>query len=227
MKYFLESRQLDESTKRILQDYNKSGTGVFSKEEVVMVITDLREELRQQEELKTMNSIYRRLFISAAVLSLFLLASMFGFSYAVAALTANTEVKGGTLMAKGSETIIATNSRATTFVMDYKIANGTYCLTQEEAVAIKEQVFSGRTVIVEFKDVDGSYSPFLQLSASGSDFTDEPGHACYFDVQTGKKHCMTDNAQCSQRRTQLLDGEVSSQASGRGLSMMGIGISFP
>jgi hypothetical protein len=35
------------------KDYNKSGTGVFSKEEVVVVIKDLREESRQQEELKT------------------------------------------------------------------------------------------------------------------------------------------------------------------------------
>jgi hypothetical protein len=214
MNYFLETCHLGESTKKILKDYNKTGTGVFSKEEAVLVIMDLRDELRQEEELRTTNIFYRRLLISAVILSLFLLASMFGLSYAVAALTAKTEVRGGTLMAKGSETIIATDSRATTFVLGDKIANATYCLTEAEAVAIQEQVFSGRTVIVEFKDVDGtSASPFLQLSASGSDFTDEPGRACYFALQTGKKYCLTENAQCSQRRLQSGVRSLASQTS--------------
>jgi hypothetical protein len=203
MNYFFETCHLDESTKDLLKDYNKSGTGVFSKEEAVLVIMDLREELRQQEELKTTNVFYRRLLLSAVVFSLFLLVSMFGLSYAVAALTAKTEVRGGTLKAKGSETIIATDSRVATFVVGDKVANATYCLTKAEAVAIQEQVFSGRTVLVEFKDVDGtSTSPFLQLSASGSNYTDEHGRACYFALQTGKKYCLTDNAQCSQRRLQ-------------------------
>jgi hypothetical protein len=217
MNYFLETCELGDSSTRMLKDYNKTGTGVFSKAEVVAIITDLRKELRQQEELKATYILYRRLLISAVVLSLFLLFSMFGLSYAVAALTANTEVRGDTLMAKGRETIIATNTRATTFVMGDKVANATYCLTEAEAVAIQEQVFSGRNVIVEFKDVDdSSTSPFLQLGASGSDYTDEPGRACYFSVQTGKKYCVTDDALCSQRRL----------ATDRNLSGFGLGFHY-
>jgi hypothetical protein len=80
------------------------------------------------------------------ILSLFLLASMFSLSHAVAVLTAKTEVRGGTLKAKGSETTIATDSRATTFVIEDQVAGTTYCLT--EAVAIKEQVFRGRNGII-------------------------------------------------------------------------------
>jgi hypothetical protein len=67
-----------------------------------------------------------RLLISAVVLSLFLLASMFSLSHAVAALTAKTVVRDGTLKAKGSETTIATDSRATTFVMEDQVAGTTY-----------------------------------------------------------------------------------------------------
>jgi hypothetical protein len=89
------------------------------------------------------------------ILSLFLLASMFGLSHAVTTLTAKTEVRGGTLKAKGSETTIATDSRATTFVMEEQVAGTTYCLIEAEAVAVQEQVVSGRNVIIEFKD-DGA-----------------------------------------------------------------------
>jgi hypothetical protein len=72
---------LNESTKnKILQDYNRAGTGVFSKEETVIIIMDLREELRQQEELTSTHKFYRRLLISAVILSLFLLASLFGLT---------------------------------------------------------------------------------------------------------------------------------------------------
>jgi hypothetical protein len=191
---------------------------------------DLREEVRIKGKLKTANRFYRRLLISAVLLSLFLLFSMFGLSYAVAVLTAKTEVKGGTLMAKGTNTIIATDSMAIHFLMEDKIANATYCLTEAEAVAIQEQVFSGRHVIVEFKDVDDtSASLFLQLSASGSDFTDEPGRACYSGVQSGKKYCMTENVQCSQprRRRRLQSAGVSRKASDIDDDVSWFAVSFP
>jgi hypothetical protein len=50
--------------------------------------------LRQQEELTSTHKFYRRLLISAVILSLFLLASLFGLTYyAVADLTAKIEVQ--------------------------------------------------------------------------------------------------------------------------------------
>jgi hypothetical protein len=81
--------------------------------------------------------------------------------------------------------------------VDDKLSNATYRLSEAEAIAFQEQVFSGRTVvIVEFKedgtDSEGTASPFLQLSASGSEYGDEPaGRACYFALQTGRQYCVT------------------------------------
>jgi hypothetical protein len=222
MKHFLESRILDDSTKQLVQDYNRTGTGVFTKGEVVNIIRDLRAEMKQEETLKIANIFYRRCLISAVILSLFLLASMFGLSYAVAALTAKTDVRNGTLMAKGSSTTIATDFRADTFVMKDKLSNATYCLSEAEAIAIQELVFGGRNVIVEFKDdgtdSEGTASPFLQLSPSGSVYGDEPGHACYFSLRTGKQYCVTDMVECSPQ--QRLGDESC-------LDCLGFGISYP
>jgi hypothetical protein len=125
---------------------------------------------------------------------------MFGLSYAVAVLTANTEVKSdGTLMSKGGTAFIATDSRANIYEMIK--ADGNYCMTQEEAMAIKYQVLSGRNVLVQLDNFDSNHAVVEQLTASGAGIDDE-SQSAYFKAPglgTDKYLCMGPSDNCIQR----------------------------
>jgi hypothetical protein len=145
---------------------------------VVSIVLDLKETRRTNESLDSSNKLFKRLFIGAAVLCVLLLSGMFGLSYAVAVLTANTEVKSdGTLVSKGGTAFIATDSTANFYEMHK--TDGNYCMTQEEAMAIKYQVLSGRNVIVQFDEFDGNHAFVEQLTASGANIDDESQSACF------------------------------------------------
>jgi hypothetical protein len=81
--------------------------------------------------------------MAAVFFCVLLLTSMFGLSYVVAALTANTEVKSdGALVSKGTATAISTDSRANLYGVNKSEAG--YCLSAAEAFAIKDRVLAGR-----------------------------------------------------------------------------------
>jgi hypothetical protein len=197
MEYFLETTHLDKETAAMLLKYDKDGNGRFSKDEVVSIILDLKDTQRTNESLDASKKLFKRLFIGAAVLCVLLLSGMFGLSYAVAVLTANTEVKSdGTLMSKDGTAFIATDSTANVYEMHK--TDGNYCMTDEEAAVIREQALSGRNVLVQFNEFEGNHAFVEQLSASGADIDDESQRVCFKAPELGedKYLCMMPSESC-------------------------------
>jgi hypothetical protein len=202
MELFLETRSLDKETASMLLKYDQDGNGRFSKDEVVSIILDLKETKRTNETLDASNKLFKRLFIGAVVLCISLLSGMCGISYAVAVLTANTQVKSdGTLMSKDGAAFIATDNTANVYEMQK--TDGDYCMTEEEAMAIKNQVLSGRNVIVKFDEFNGNHAFMEQLRASGADIDDESQKVCFKSPGNGedKYFCMrpSDTGSCIPR----------------------------
>jgi len=193
MEYFIETSHLDTATADMLRKYDKSGVGTFSKDEVVSIILDLRETLRKNEILGNSNKLFKRLLFGSIGFIVLLLASMFGLSYAVAALTANTEVQNdGTLLAKNTDTAISTDSRA--IVHEVTASNEQYCLMSTEVAAIKDEVLAGKNVVMQIND---SATSLEQLFASGSKF--DENQACFWVPEKGKHDCfnkVTDGQSC-------------------------------
>jgi hypothetical protein len=179
MEYFLEARHLDAATADMLKNYDKDGDGSFSKDEAVAIILDLRETMRANETLGASNKLFKRLLIASFIFCALLLTSMFGLSYAVAIITANTEVQSdGTLLSKDGTSVIATASAASKFDFG-RNDNGQYCIPPEETQAIMEQVFSGRTVLVELAEFTENHKLVEQLQANGADIDEATGVICF------------------------------------------------
>lgn len=133
---------------------------------------------------------------------------MFGLSYAVAAITAKTEVSNdGLLLVKGGDAVVATDSTASTYVID-KIDVG-YCLSRSETLAIQALVMEGRNVLVEYNGQDGIHT-MQQISASGSTYDESTGEICYTLPESGKQMCVVPDEGCNDemRRRRLQDGET-------------------
>ena len=91
--------------------------------------------------------------IASFIFCALLRTSMFGLSYTVVVVTANTEVQSdGTLLSKGGTSVIVNASAASKFNFG-RNDNGQYCIPPEEMQAITEQVFSGRNVLVELGEL--------------------------------------------------------------------------
>jgi hypothetical protein len=212
MEFFLETRSLDKETASMLLKYDQDGNGRFSKDEVVSIILDLKETKRTNESLDSSNKLFKRLFIGTVLLCVSLLSGMCGISYAVAVLTANTKVKSdGTLMSKDGTAFIATDNTANVYHMDK--SDGNYCMTEEEAMAIKSQTLSGKNVLVQFDEFDGNHAIVQQLRASGTDIDAESQTVCFKAPELGpdKYLCMSPNESCIPR----------DHSHGRGLSHSG------
>jgi hypothetical protein len=179
MEYFLETSYLDAATADMLKKYNTNGDGSFSKAEVVAIVLDLQETMRANETLVSSNKLFKRLVIASFIFCALLLISMFGLSYAVAAITANTEVRSdGTMLTKGGASVIATDSAASKFDFG-RNENGQYCILPEEMHNITEQVFSGRNVLVELGEFTENHKVVEQLRAAGADINEASGVVCF------------------------------------------------
>ena len=186
MEYFIESRNLDDETANILKQYDADGNGSFSKDEVVSIILDLREQRRSNEILLLTNRLFKKLLIAASIFCVLLLAGMFGLSFAVAALTANTEVASdGTLLSNdGSGAYIATDSAAS--VYEVPKIDDIHCIPVEEAEILKDQVLTGRNVIVQLDDFDAEGHTFVEtLNPSGADIDKATGGICFQAPELG------------------------------------------
>jgi hypothetical protein len=179
MEHFLETSDLDAATAEMLKTYNQNGDGSFSKAKVVAIILDLRETKRANESLGASNRFFKRLLIATFIFCALLFTSMFGLSYAVAAITANTEVQSdGTMLSRGGASVIATASIASKYDSG-RNDNGQYCIPPEEMQSITEQVFSGRTVLVELSEFTENHRLVEQLQASGADLDEASGGLCF------------------------------------------------
>jgi hypothetical protein len=204
MKYFLETAKLDQATADLLVKYDTDGNGYFSKDEVVAIIDDLRGAVQSNEDLGASNKLYKRLFMAAFVFCVLLFTSMFGLGYAVAVLTANTEVQSdGTLLSKGTTTVIATDSRADLHSINKSEAG--YCLTAAEAFTIRDSVLAGTQVLVQLNDEDSKSHAVEQLIASGAVIDDEAQKFCFSTPTSTTPKCLTPSDECTQERRRLDD----------------------
>jgi hypothetical protein len=202
MEYFLETSKLDRATADLLVKYDKDGNGSFSKDEVVAIILDLRGAIKSNEDLGASNKLFKRLLAAAAVFCVLLLASMFGLSYAVAALTANTEIQSdGTLVSKGTTTVIATDNRADHFSITKSEAG--YCLSVAEAFAIKDSILAGKQVLVETNNDESNTHVVQQLIPSGAEIDDEAVTFCFHTPESNTTMCLTRSDECTEERRRL------------------------
>jgi hypothetical protein len=192
MEYFLESRNLDKVTEDMLRNYNKDGNGAFSKDEVVSIIIDLRQEHVHNDNLSSTNKLYKHLLVTAIALSVFLLAGMFALSYTVAALTAKTEIQSdGTMVAMGTNTAVATDSRAAIHILPMN-ENGAYCTTWDEVDSMRLEITLGRNVVLDQTDLDGGEQV---TKLSGGSVTITHDETC-FTTSTGEVKCAVAWPEC-------------------------------
>jgi hypothetical protein len=202
MEYFIKTSNVDEVTADMMRKYDKDGDGVFNKDEVVAIISDLRGAIKSNEQLDASSKLFKRLFMAAVFFCALLLTSMVAISYAVAILTANTQVQSdGTLLAKGTTTAIATANTANLYGINKSEAG--YCILVEEALAIKDSILAGRQVFVETNDEEFNTHVVEQLMASGAVLDDEAQRYCFHTPESTTRMCFTLSDECTQERRRL------------------------
>jgi hypothetical protein len=204
MEYYIKTSNFDdEVTADMLRTYGKDGNSVFEKDEVVAIIRDLRGVMKSNEQLDASGRLFKRLFMGAVFFWVLLLTAMVGISYAVAILTANTQVRSdGALLVKGTTTAIATDSIANLYAINKSEAG--YCLTAAEAFTIRDSVLAGRQVFVETNDEDSDTRVVQQLIPSGAVIDGEAEKYCFY-TRGGSTTpiCLTRSVQCTQARRRL------------------------
>jgi hypothetical protein len=168
MDQFLQTAGLDDSARSMMLKYDKDGDGSFSKEEVASLIKDLQTQGRANADLAMANKILKRILIGAIIFFLLLVASIFGLTFAVANLTKETTIDttSGTLYAKDSEVIVATNSRADVFQAEsFDFGD---CILTSDVVNIKENILKGTNVVLQRNPYTGKNVSLEQLTASGA-----------------------------------------------------------
>jgi hypothetical protein len=202
MEDYIKTSNIDKATAHMLRTYDRDGDGEFDRNEVVAIIRDLRGATKSNEQLDASRRFFKHLFIGAVVLCVLLLTSMLGISYAVAVLTANTQVQSdGTLLAKGTNTAIATDSSASLYGINKSEAG--YCLTAEEAFTIRDSVLAGRQVLVLINDEESHTHVVEQLLASGAVIDDEAETYCFRTPESTTPTCLTRSDECTQERRRL------------------------
>lgn len=191
MEYFLETSHLDATTAEMLKKYDKDGNGSFSKDEVVAIVLDLREAMQSNELLGASNKMFKRLFLAATTFSLLLLTSIFGLSYAVAALTRNTDVRSdGLMLTRDGTAVIATDSTAKTYSVGPD-ANGEYCLPITEAMEMAGGATEGRNVLMQVGDYEGQEGRTHTFSIGASGFETNENGFCVWNAELSQQSCFT------------------------------------
>jgi hypothetical protein len=208
MEDYIMTSNIAEATAHLLRTYDQDGDGEFDRNEVVAIIRDLRGATKSNEQLDASRRLFKRLFKATAFCSVLLLTSMLGISYAVAVLTASTQVQSdGTLLAKGTTTTIATDSRANRYGINKSEAG--YCLSAEEVFTIRDSVLAGRQVLVETNDEESNTHSVEQLIPSGAVLDDEAEKYCFYTRGITTPICLTRSVECTQARRRLWKVEAA------------------
>jgi hypothetical protein len=199
MEYFLEVSHLDAATAEMLKKYDRDGNGSFSKDEVVAIILDLREAMKSNEMLDESNKLFKRLLAAAVCFCILLLSAMFGLSYAVAALTAKTDIgSNGVMTTIDGKSVVATDSTAEVVETTLIEETGANCIYPEEALDLINRVSTGRGVIVKVSN--GTHTTYEQVSAAGMDTESIPmmnsGRACFVTAD-GRQLCLQPSPDCA------------------------------
>ena len=204
MEFFLESRNIDHVTEKMLRQYDKDGNGSFSKDEVVSIVIDLREESYVNRELAKYNKIYKQLLCVAVGFVILLLSGMFALSYTVAQLTMKTDVEtnyygDNALVKAGTHDIVSTDSRSEVHTLT-KNEFGVLCTTPDEALLMKVEVEAGRNVAVVANDPLNDSQSVLYLNG-GSTYTNTDGDFCW-NMKLGDVICFQPHESCHVDNTQ-------------------------
>lgn len=196
MEYFLESSHLDAATAEMLKKYDRDGNGSFSKDEVVAIILDLREAMQSNEMLGASNKFFKRMLIGVSIFSLLMLTSIFGLTYAVAALTAKLDVNSnGVMTSADGKTIVATNANSIKVIPVKDENSGAFCISSTERDNLIAQATSGKTnVLMEFAGFNETHTRTQQLNGGAMDTDGET--TCFFNAQ-GQQVCMEPSDECS------------------------------
>jgi len=202
MEYFLEVSHLDTATAELLKKYDRDGNGSFSKDEVVAIILDLREAMHSNEMLGASNKMFKRMLLVAVGFCVLLLTSMFGLSYAVAALTAKINVdSNGVMTTVDGTAIVKTDSTAFTY-QAVKGDGDYHCLTATEKEALMQQLMSGSSVLLERDDLNGTQKQVEKLSSSTIQMQQD-GSVC-LTSSSGSTVCMVpDEGACGIDRRRM------------------------
>jgi hypothetical protein len=215
MEYFLETSHLDAATAEMLKKYDRDGNGSFSKDEVVAIILDLREAMQSNEMLGQSNKLFKRLLMAAILFCILLLTSMFGLSYAVAALTAKMDVNSaGLLTTIDGKSVVATDSTAQVFVFERDEEFSTNCISSTEAHALFQRVASGRNTVLRVDGVNDTHTLYEPVTGSSMDVDLNNGveTTCFIQAD-GRRVCVGPTPLCygftSRRlKRKLLDYEA-------------------
>lgn len=216
MNHYFKRKNVPQSTRDLMVKYDEDGNGVFSKDEVLQIINELRDQANTTAVLEVRNALYKRLLLLMIIMLVLMLLGVFGLTFAVAILTSKLDVgSDGTLIAINTGQNIATDARAELHIISFFGGAG-FCATAEESRMIQDEVFSGKNVILEYQKDEDSAKQVVQFVASGSNITNAAaGEGCYQTPQ-GIEICVEKSALCTQefRRRRLQAGTGGNGATG-------------
>lgn len=209
MEYFLESSHLDTATADMLKKYDRDGNGSFSKDEVVAIILDLREAMQSNEMLGASNKMLRKVVVAVSIFSLIMLASIFGLTFGVVALTAKLDVdSSGVMTTPDGKTHVSTDTTSYMITPSKNEETGTFCLGFDEANTLFDQATSGNSnVIVEFDGVNGTQTVIEQINGGVVNIDPETGKTCFTNAQ-GNEVCMRKSAGCATDQSRRLTQDL-------------------
>ena len=97
-------------------------------------------------------------------------------------------------MESGEHSLVATDTYAHVHYIPYVEGAG-YCATQDDVLAVQDEVLSGKLVIMEYKESEDAPLKVVQFVASGSTIINEDGEAC-FQTLEGKEVCISESEEC-------------------------------
>ena len=201
MEYFLEATHLDAATAEMLKKYDSDGNGSFTKYEVVEIILDLRREMESNAALGRANKMLRRAICGAIVFCLILMSSIFGLTYAVAALTAKLDVDAstGVMTTPDGKHVVATDSFSYKAVTSRDDSTGAQCLGSAELGDLIGRVVNGNGVNLEMvgTGVNGTEAEVQKLTGS-MQFSE--GSLCFM-ASNGKEVCAELSDDCAAAAT--------------------------
>ena len=203
MEFFIESRNLDQVTAQILKSYDKSNDGHFSKEEVISIVLDLKQQCSVHDDLVKYNKLYKRVLCLAILFAVFILNATLLLSLVVANLTIKMDVvEDGTMVVAGSSDnqAVSTDSRADIHDL-VQNEYGVMCTTLDEALLMKLEVEVGRNVVILSTDTATDAQQLTQISGRGTEWYSN-GDFCFIPPGNGNhKLCFQEHVSCNSSNT--------------------------
>ena len=159
--------------------------------------------LQIARSLQAQNGWHKQLFFAMITMLILMLAGIVGLATALNKAVNTTTTKldvndASSLvtvnMESGENSLVATDTYAHVHYIPYVEGAG-YCATQDDVLAVQDEVLSGKLVIMEYKESEDAPLKVVQFVASGSTIINEDGEAC-FQTLEGKEVCISESEEC-------------------------------